>query len=72
MKYTYTGHIPTVCLINGALIQVSKGETVEVNQPPSSEFKLVETPIAQDPPKKPKKKKKVVKNATTTDTSGVG
>ena len=72
MKYTYTGHIPTVCLINGALIQVNKGYTVEVGQPPSNEFKLIETLIAQDPPKKSKKKKKVVKNATPTETSSLG
>ena len=71
MKYTYTGHVPTVCLVNGDLVQVNKGEVVEIDQPPSPEFSPVETPVAQDPPNKPKKKR-VVKNATTTNTSSVG
>tara|TARA_R110000824_G_scaffold390669_1_gene587204 strand:- start:85 stop:300 length:216 start_codon:yes stop_codon:yes gene_type:complete len=71
MKYTYTGHVPTVCLVNGDLIQVNKGEVVEVDQPPSPEFLLVETPIVQAPLKK-SKKGKVVKNATTANTSSVG
>jgi hypothetical protein len=73
MKYKYVGTIPTVCVVEGRLIQVNKGEVVELNAPISSEFVAEKKKkVVSLSPKVTPKKNKVEKNAPRTETSSMG
>ena len=77
MKYQYRGIHPTVCLVEGRLIQINCGDVVNVTFPPSSEFVAVKNKKASPPQAaKPKAKAhtvtKGIKNANRTETSGLG
>ena len=66
MKYKYTGVHPTVCIVEGELVQVNAGDVVNLRSAVSSEFKRVLPPIVTSP------KKKVTQYAIRTETSGLG
>ena len=68
MKYKYTGVHPTVCVVEGELVQVNTGDVVNLRSAVSTEFKQVSPPIVTSP----KKKKKVTQYAIRTETSGLG
>jgi len=77
MKYQYTGVHPTVCLVEGMLIQINTGDVVNLTFPPSNEFVVVKNKEAPTlSASKPKTKapilKKGVKNGSRTETSGLG
>ena len=73
MKYKYTGVLPTVLLVEDDLISISRGDVVDIDSPPSSEFILVEAPKPVKTPKKKtvSKKAKRITNADKTETSGL-
>jgi hypothetical protein len=84
-KYRYTGSHSMVCLVNDTIAEVSPGQIIEVAEAPTSEFQCLdpvkkEVPKAKAPqptkktgaPKKVVQKTKEVKNASTTQTSGLG
>ena len=77
MKYKYVGALPTVCVVEGSLIQVNKGDIVNLTKPVSSEFVVVsyDAPhrrVTTTTPKVTQPKKEVTTNATRTETSRVG
>ena len=75
MKYEYIGTMPTVCVVEGKLIQVNKGDFVNLAKPVSSEFVAVYAPqkkVSAPTPKVTQPQKEVRKNATTTQTSSLG
>jgi len=77
MKYKYIGTIPTVCVVEGKLIQVNKGDLVNIAKPVSSEFVVVsygapQKKMSAPTPKVTQPQKEVRKNATTTQTSSLG
>jgi|ETNvirenome_6_85_1030632.scaffolds.fasta_scaffold00251_8 hypothetical protein len=74
MKYRYNGTLSTVLLVEDALISISRGDVVDIDSPPSSEFILVETTKPVKTTKKKKtvsKKVKRITNADKTETSGL-
>ena len=76
MKYRYNGTLTTVLLVEDVLLSVGKGDVVDIESPPSSEFILVETPKPVKTTKKKKKKTvskkaKRITNADKTETSGL-
>ena len=64
MKYTYTGRIPTVILIDGKLSTINSGDVVSLNKAPSPQFILESAKVAFSMPKvtKAKKTKPTAKN----------
>ena len=72
MNYQYTGIHPTVCLVEGRLIQINTGDKVDIPFPPSSEFVPVKPKAKPSPKIKAPTVKKGIKNANRTETSGLG
>jgi hypothetical protein len=73
MKYRYNGTLSTVLLVEDDLISISRGDVVDIDSPPSSEFILVKTtkPVKTTKKKTVSKKVKRITNADKTETSGL-
>lgn len=73
MKYRYNGTLTTVLLVEDVLLSIGKGDVVDIDSPPSSEFILVEAPKPVKTIKKKtvSKKAKRITNADKTETSGL-
>ena len=73
MKYKYTGTVPTVCVVDGILTQVNRGDVVNLLAPISPEF-VIESGIKKDIPVRrvTPQNKKVLKDGTRTETSSLG
>ena len=73
MKYRYTGTVPTVCVIDGTLTEINKGDVVNLLSPLSPEFILESEKKKIVPtPKVTPKQSKVLNNGTRTNTGILG